>query len=64
MQTQTQPTDAEIRKELLARIDIIKVRITQSGEIHVLTWAPRGDGGPSLWWKYFGETSEFSTLSN
>jgi hypothetical protein len=64
MQTQTQLTDAEIRKELLARIDIIKVRITQSGEIHVLTWAPRGDGGPSRWWQYLGETSEFSSLSN
>jgi hypothetical protein len=61
---QTQPNDSEIRKELLKRVDIIKVRITQDGSIHVLTWAHRGDGGQSPWWQYMGERSEFSTLSN
>ena len=61
MQTQTQPTDAEIRKELLQRVDVIKVKITRAGAIHVITWAPRGDGGPSRWWQYMGERSEFST---
>ena len=61
MKTDTmQHTDAEIRKELLARVDVIKVKITRAGAIHVLTWAPRGDGGPSPWWQYMGETSEFT----
>ena len=60
MQTQTQPTDAEIRKELLQQVDVIKVRITQDGSIHALTWAPRGDGGQSPWWQYLGDRSEFT----
>jgi hypothetical protein len=60
MQTQTQPTDAEIRKELLARVDVIRVKITQEGSIHVLTWAHRGDGGQSPWWQYLGDRSEFT----
>lgn len=48
-------TNAELRARVMDDDDnIIRVKITRSGETHALTEEPRGDGGRVPWWKLVG----------
>ena len=50
-------TNAELRARLMDEDEnIIRVKITRSGETHALTDEPRGDGGRVPWWKLVGYT--------
>lgn len=52
-------TNAELRARIMDDDDnIIRVKITRSGETHALTEEPRGDGGCVPWWKLVGYTED------
>ena len=52
-------TNAELRARLMDEDEnIIRVKITRSGETHALTYQPRGDGGRMPWWKLVRYTEE------
>ena len=52
-------TNAELRARIMDDDDnIIRVKITRSGETHALTEEPRGDGGRVPWWKLVGYTED------
>ena len=56
-------TKKQIREHLLNQDDVLKVRISISGDVSVYTEADRGDGGPSPWWQLKGNLKQRDFLS-
>jgi len=51
-------TKSQIRAMLMDRDDVLAVRITRDGEIHIKTDRERGDGGPTPWWMFAGRITD------
>lgn len=53
-------TNKQIREVLLSDSNNLKVRISRSGWVYVLTNRDRGDGGKRPWWMMAGTRVEVS----
>ena len=45
-------------KRLRIRLGALRVRQTSDGEVHAYGDFPRGDGGPSPWWRHEGTADD------